>query len=58
LIEDEKDLAELIAFHQEREEFRRKTRGDRTSGLNQARSANPDLILLDLMPPGVMGTEL
>ena len=58
VIEDEKDLAELIAFHLEKEGFRPLIAGDGTSGLNEARNVKPDLILLDLMLPGMMGTEI
>ena len=58
IIEDEKDLAELIAFHLEKEGFRSVLAGDGMSGLREARSARPDLILLDLMLPGMMGTEV
>jgi len=58
IIEDEKDLAELVAFHLEKEGFRALIASDGVSGLNEARSAKPDLILLDLMLPGMMGTEV
>jgi two-component system, OmpR family, phosphate regulon response regulator PhoB len=58
VIEDEKDLAELIAFHLEQEGFRSAIAADGISGLSEAKSLHPDLILLDLMLPGMMGTEL
>jgi two-component system, OmpR family, phosphate regulon response regulator PhoB len=58
IIEDEKDLAELVAFHLEQEGFRSVIAADGISGLQEARSSHPDLILLDLMLPGMMGTEL
>jgi two-component system, OmpR family, phosphate regulon response regulator PhoB len=58
VIEDEKDLADLIAFHLEKEGFRPIVAEDGTSGLNEARRSKPDLILLDLMLPGMMGTEV
>ena len=58
IIEDEKDLAELIAFHLEKEGFRSLLAADGISGLQEAKSSHPDLILLDLMLPGMMGTEL
>jgi len=58
IIEDEKDLAGLIAFHLEREGFRTLLAADGISGLDEAKSAHPDLILLDLMLPGMMGTEI
>ena len=58
VIEDERDLAELVAFHLEKEGFRCLIAGDGNLGLSEARRAKPDLILLDLMLPGMMGTEL
>lgn len=58
VIEDERDLAELIAFNLEKEGFRCLREADGTSGLETARSELPDLILLDLMLPGLMGTEI
>ena len=58
IIEDEKDLAELVAFHLEKEGFRSVLAADGISGLELAQSARPDLILLDLMLPGMMGTEI
>jgi two-component system, OmpR family, phosphate regulon response regulator PhoB len=58
IIEDEKDLAELIAFHLEQEGFRSLLAADGVTGLQEAKNSHPDLILLDLMLPGMMGTEL
>jgi len=58
IIEDEKDLADLIAFNLEKEGFRCLVATDGSAGLSEARSAAPDLILLDLMLPGMMGTEI
>jgi two-component system, OmpR family, phosphate regulon response regulator PhoB len=58
VVEDEQDLAELIAFHLEQEGYRPIVAADGLSGLNEARRSRPDLILLDLMLPGMMGTEV
>jgi len=58
VIEDEKDLAELIAFHLEKEGFQPLVAHDGSTGLSLARNERPDLVLLDLMLPGMMGTEL
>ena len=58
VIEDERDLAELIAFNLEKEGYRPLISFDGVSGLEAARSNHPDLILLDLMLPGLMGTEI
>lgn len=58
IIEDEKDLAELVSFNLEKEGYRTITAFDGASGLEAARSHPPDLILLDLMLPGMMGMEV
>jgi len=58
VVEDERDLAELIAFHLEKEGFRPVVVHDGQAALEEARSAKPDLVLLDLMLPGMMGTEV
>ncbi|MBJ6723201.1 winged helix-turn-helix domain-containing protein [Geomesophilobacter sediminis] len=58
VIEDEQDLAELIAFHLEKEGFHPVVVADGLAGLNEARNNPPQLILLDLMLPGMMGTEV
>ena len=58
IIEDEKDLAELIAFNLEREGFRALTAHDGLTGLDQVSRIKPDLVVLDLMLPGMLGTEL
>jgi two-component system phosphate regulon response regulator PhoB len=58
VIEDEKDLAELIAFNLEKEGYKTLLALDGISGLEAAGRTSPDLILLDLMLPGMMGTEV
>ena len=58
LIEDEPDIAEVLQYNLEKEGFVVETsrRGD--SGLEAIRRESPDLILLDLMLPGIDGLEL
>jgi two-component system phosphate regulon response regulator PhoB len=58
IIEDEKDLAELLAYNLEHEGFRTVTALDGLSGLDRATVLVPDLVLLDLMLPGMPGTEI
>jgi two-component system, OmpR family, phosphate regulon response regulator PhoB len=58
VIEDEKDLAELLVFNLEKEGFKMLSSYDGVSGLEKARAEEPDLIVLDLMLPGLMGTEV
>lgn len=58
LIEDEKNIAELVKYNLEQEGFRvlAATKGD--TGLDQARKSQPALIVLDLMLPEIDGLEI
>ncbi|MBL0224218.1 MAG: response regulator [Geobacteraceae bacterium] len=58
IIEDEKDLAELLAFNLEKEGYTATCVHDGKQGLERAAAEPPDLILLDLMLPGMLGTEV
>ncbi len=58
IIEDEKDLAELLAFNLEKEGYASTCIYDGKQGLELALTLLPDLILLDLMLPGLLGTEV
>lgn len=58
IIEDEKDLAELVAFNLRQEGFRAVIALDGQAGLESVADERPDLILLDLMLPNIMGTEV
>ncbi len=58
IIEDEKDLAELLAFNIEKEGYAAICVHDGKQGLERATTELPDLILLDLMLPGMLGTEI
>jgi two-component system phosphate regulon response regulator PhoB len=58
IIEDEKDLAELLAFNLEKEGYAATCVYDGKQGLERAGTELPDLILLDLMLPGLLGTEV
>ncbi|MES1211191.1 MAG: response regulator [Acidobacteriota bacterium] len=58
LVEDEPDIAEVLQYNLEKEGFQvdLANRGD--TGLEMVRRDHPDLVLLDLMLPGVDGLEL
>ncbi|MDD5217055.1 MAG: response regulator transcription factor [Candidatus Omnitrophica bacterium] len=58
VIEDEKNIVELVKYNLEQEGFAVRTslRGD--AGLEEARRARPDLVILDLMLPGMDGLEI
>jgi two-component system phosphate regulon response regulator PhoB len=58
IIEDEKDLAELLAFNLGKEGYAASCVHDGKLGLERARAELPDLIILDLMLPGMLGTEV
>jgi two-component system, OmpR family, phosphate regulon response regulator PhoB len=58
IIEDELDLAELLAFNLTREGYRALTAGDGRTGMDLVRQELPELVLLDLMLPEMMGTEV
>lgn len=58
VVEDERDLAELLAYNLEKEGYQVLLTGNGLEGLETARRELPDLILLDLMLPGMMGTEV
>lgn len=55
IVEDEADIRELLAFNLQREEFATLEAEDGRQGLELARTRMPDLILLDVMLPGMDG---
>ena len=58
VVEDEPDIRSLIVHHLEREGFRCRTAGSGGEALARVRSSAPDLIVLDLMLPGMDGLEV
>ena len=58
IIEDERDLADLVAFNLEQEGFQTVVAQDGVCGVEEASRLAPDLILLDLMLPRLQGTEV
>jgi phosphate regulon transcriptional regulator PhoB len=57
-IDDEKDLLELVRYNLEREGYCVKSASDGEAGLALAQRDAPDLILVDLMLPGMDGLEV
>lgn len=58
IIEDEKNIAELVKFNLEKEGFRVQHSAKGLTGLELARKLKPDLIILDLMLPEMDGLEI
>ncbi|HEX6886303.1 MAG TPA: response regulator transcription factor [Planctomycetota bacterium] len=58
VIEDDPDIVELLRYNLEREGFRVLVSSDGERGLADAQRHQPDLIVLDLMLPGLDGLEV
>ena len=58
VIDDEKDLLELVRYNLEKEHLDVITATDGQSGLEIGLKHKPDLVLLDLMMPGMNGLEV
>jgi len=58
IIEDETDIQELIKFNLEKEGYRVTSTLTGEEGISQAKASHPDLVLLDLMLPGIDGFEV
>jgi DNA-binding response OmpR family regulator len=58
IIDDEPDLIELVRYNLEREGMHVRSATDGHSGLQIATRQEPDLVILDLMMPGLGGLEV
>jgi len=58
LVDDERDLLDLITYNLQRNGYDVITTMDGNDSLEKATREEPDLILLDLMLPGLNGTEV
>jgi len=58
IIEDELTIVDILKFHLEREGFVCHSSGNGLKGLRMAAEISPDLILLDIMLPGIDGLEV
>ena len=58
IIEDDADAAGVLEAYLKRENYEVMIAGDGPGGLDAARRWQPDLILLDIMLPGMNGTEV
>ena len=58
VVDDERDISDIVAFNLRREQYDVLTALDGESALVVAQREQPDLILLDLMLPGMGGLEV
>ena len=58
IVEDEKNIVDILRFNLMREGYRTIEAYDGEDGLNKARSEHPDLILLDVMLPKMIGFDV
>ncbi len=58
VVEDETDIREVLVYNLEREGYRVASARDGKQGLAMIQEKQPDLVLLDLMLPGLDGLEI
>jgi DNA-binding response OmpR family regulator len=58
IIEDEKDILEVLEYNLKREGFKVSISSDGKSGLEMVRQNKPDLVLLDIMLPELDGLDV
>ena len=58
VVDDEPDITALVAYHLARAGYRVSTAANGQDALKAAREERPDIVVLDLMLPGVSGYEV
>jgi two-component system phosphate regulon response regulator PhoB len=58
VVDDEPDITALVAYHLAKEGYRVATASSGQEALKSAADAAPDLVVLDLMLPGISGYEI
>ena len=58
LVDDEASIVQLAKLYLEREGFRTQAVGDGLKALEMVQSAHPELVVLDIMLPGIDGLEV
>ena len=58
IVEEEKNIVDILRFNLKREGYRTVEAYDGADGLDKARKENPDIILLDVMLPKMIGFDV
>jgi len=58
IVEDEKNIVDILRFNLQREGYQTCEAYDGADGLEKARTMNPDIILLDVMLPKMIGFDV
>lgn len=58
IIDDESDIREIIGYNLKKEGYEVETAEDGLTGLKKVAEFNPDLVILDMMMPGMDGVEV
>ena len=58
IVDDEEDVLELVRYNLDRSGYQIETAASGEEALSKARKNSPDLIILDLMLPGIDGLEV
>jgi len=58
IVDDEPDVLDLVSYNLKKAGFRTVTVRDGTAALQKARDELPALVVLDLMLPGIEGTNV
>jgi two-component system phosphate regulon response regulator PhoB len=58
VVDDEPDISALVAYHLARERYRVRTAADGVDAMRALETERPDLVVLDLMLPGMSGLEV
>ena len=58
IVEDEKNIVDILRFNLQREGYQTLEAYDGEDGLNKAKTEDPDIILLDVMLPKMNGFDV
>jgi two-component system, OmpR family, phosphate regulon response regulator PhoB len=58
VVDDEPDIAAMVAYHLARESYRVRTVANGSEALEAVERERPDLVVLDLMLPGISGLDV